>query len=377
MGPSDRRETPAQRLAKARSKGLARVRAAGLAATDAALLFVCLWLETFGSPGTTRNYSDAIAIFFAWCAERSTTPFELSPLHAKAYITDQTVRPTRAGNAPSQKTVNVRIGVARSFMEQAKAAQLISYNPFLRLKGPRNRPTLPTPAISEAEVNEMLARLHHRAWQPKGGVIEARDYALVYTGVRIGLRSGEYGQLTFGGLIRRSEHWELSVSGKGKIASTNLPDDLYEVLRSWKAVLEAALRRPLTASDAIFPALGAGACVLRQRGAAPLVGLSAQGANVLIVKALRGVGLTGPGMASHCLRATSATIAYRNGADRLAIRDQMRHESTTMTDAYIRSDDGTSAAAVWRPTSAPTLPIGRRRGRPLRVADGPLPPAAF
>jgi integrase len=66
-------------------------------------------------------------------------------------------------------------------------------------------------------------------------------------------------------------------------------------------------------------------------------------------------GLVGPGYAAHVLRATAATLAYRQGANRFDVMTLLRHADPATTDPYIDGLTDVPAAERWRADGAPTM----------------------
>jgi integrase len=154
----------------------------------------------------------------------------------------------------------------------------------------------------------------------RSGVAGRRDFAMMTTMVRLGLRAGEVAVLGLGDIDWR--RGEITVAGKGpRSERLPLPTDVGAAIADYlrHARPEGALDR----------------CVF-VRVKAPHRGLTPGGVTNAVIAAGRRVGL-GP-ITAHRLRHTAATGMLRAGAPLAEVGQVLRHRRARTTEAYAKVD---------------------------------------
>jgi integrase/recombinase XerD len=176
----------------------------------------------------------------------------------------------------------------------------------------RRRSSLPT-GISRADARALLGGCDRRL------AIGRRDYAVILTLLRLGLRASEVATLTLDGIDWRAA--EIVVAGKGgRVDRLPLPPDV-------GAAIAAYLRR------------GRPSCDRREvflRALAPIGPLGRGGISTLVRRACRRAGIDPTG--AHRLRHTAACEMVSGGVPLQHIGQVLRHRSPVSTAIYARVD---------------------------------------
>jgi site-specific recombinase XerD len=167
-------------------------------------------------------------------------------------------------------------------------------------------------ALTPAEVQCLLAACDRRTRTGR------RDFAILLTLVRLGVRAGEVAQLALDDVDWRAG--TLTIRGKGpQVDSLPVPADVGRALASY-------LRRgrPTTATER----------TLFVRSRAPHRGLSSTGVTQIVFGAAARAGLRP--LHAHCLRHTAATQLLRAGATLPEIGRLLRHRRALTTAIYAK-----------------------------------------
>jgi integrase/recombinase XerD len=194
------------------------------------------------------------------------------------------------------------------FLEGLVAADL---SPAALLVRGRRRSSLPK-AISRADAKALLAACDSRS------LIGRRDYAVIITLLRLGLRRGELARLTLDDIDWRAG--ELVVRGKGREDRLPLPADV-------GAAIAGYLRRGRPASDRRE---------LFLRARAPYAPIASGTVASTVRRACRRAGI--PEVGSHRLRHTAACEMVSAGVPIVRIGQVLRHQSLQTTAIYARVD---------------------------------------
>lgn len=359
----------ANRAAALRAAGDRDVVAGGLPSNHPAVVLALEFIAGMASAATHRNYGASLGRWFRWCVAHPVNPFDVTRLHSKAYLAS-------LGGTLRVGTQAAYLAGVRSFYEEAWAEGMVTHNPFRRVKPKGIRRSMRrTPWLREEQLAFAL-QVAARKVPTCRGLSALRDYVLVYVGCRLGLRRAEYSALVLASFRESSGRYVVDIEGKGDSdGEVVVPDDVRELLDYWYERLARAIGRRLGPDDAVFPKLGLSDGVLRYLDhSKPLPALEPPGVATAVKRVLADGGLIGPRYASHVLRATAATLAFRSGANRFDVMVLLRHADATMTDRYIDGANDASAAETWRP-DAPFTPAEMRkvflpkRRRPRRQAD--------
>ena len=175
----------------------------------------------------------------------------------------------------------------------------------------RRRSSLPK-AISRADAKALLAACDRRS------LIGRRDYAVIITLLRLGLRRGELARLTLDDIDWRVG--ELVVRGKGREDRLPLPADV-------GAAIAGYLRRGRPRSDRRE---------LFLRARAPFAPIASGTIASTVRRACRRAGI--PEVGSHRLRHTAACEMVSAGVPIVRIGQVLRHQSLQTTAIYARVD---------------------------------------
>jgi integrase/recombinase XerD len=260
---------------------------------------------------TARGYLDAVRPFLQ--TRRSADGVQVDVEHLSgADVTAFVVThaPKHSRHAAKMLVTSLRALLQFLHLEGAITTPLVGAVPSVagwRLAG------LPTP-VDAADVQRLLASCDRRT------AAGARDFAMLTTLARVGLRAGEVAALRLDDLDWRLG--EITIHGKGpRIDRLPLPTDV-------GAAIAAYLRRgrPLSAPDrAVFV-----------RVMAPHRALGATGVTHVVAAAARRAGL-GP-IHAHQLRHFVAAQTLRAGGSLSEIKQLLRHRLVRTTAIYAKVD---------------------------------------
>lgn len=356
--------TPDQYRSHIYQRALRYLDESGLDQSLPAFKFGVRFLESHRSVETMRGYASHLARFFTWCHERGLDPYAVGALDARTYeafVERQQLAPA---------SIKGRLATIRSFYRAAWENDEIARNPFrsIRLSA---RPLVETPALTAEQLNAVLDTI---AAQPRISLHEQRDYALIYLGSRVGPRRKELRALTWADVANTVRGATVRLNRKGaKIDIIALPADALATLDSWKAVLEAALRRKVKPTEPVFPSIGYGGCDIRQARRGTLIPPSLQTITDTVRDRFADAGLVGPRYATHVLRASAATIAFEHGATMDEIQIMLGHQSQATTWMYIRRINRPNPADRWHLRVQP-FPLAQE-GESISFRSTGKPPA--
>ncbi len=297
-----------------------------------------LLVERALAPSTAAAYVDRAHRFLTGC----TAGAAVAELTA-AEVTRAVLREsTAAGSVGSAQffVVALRAFLRFCFIEGLVRADLSAA--ALSVTG-RRRPGLPA-GIGQADAAALLSSCDRRCSQGR------RDYAVLITLLRLGLRAGEVAGLRLEDLDWRAG--EIVVHGKGRREDRlPLPDDV-------GAAITAYLQRgrPMTSRREVF-----------LRAIAPIAALGRGGVSSIVRRACTRAGLARVG--AHRLRHTMACEMVKAGVPLPEISQVLRHRSLVSTAIYARVDLD-QLRALAQPWPSPPRPSQPRPSPPRPTGAG-------
>jgi integrase/recombinase XerD len=327
---------------EARAAALARARRylkdSGLDPSLQAMAFACRFLEGYANNGTMLRYALALGTYFAWCAQRGLDPYLAKRSDANIYDAWLT------GTNLAPQTVKTNLAVARSFCRSAFEDGEMHRNPFAHIRLSAD-PQQETPALTPSSINRVLDAISDTEAISSG---DQRDWALIFTASRVGPRRKELHLFTWGDFTKTERGGRARFDRKGGKADTiDLPPDVTSVLSEWRTALEGAIERPVRPDEAVFPSVGVGQHELHQAKRGRLEPMGLQRITNMCAERFADVGLEGPRMATHVLRASAATIAFESGASIDEIMVMLGHKQASTTWTYIKRLNRPSPATKW------------------------------
>jgi integrase len=212
------------------------------------------------------------------------------------------------------KTVQRTVSALRSLLRFCHVQGLLAVPLAAAVPSVANRRASLPRFLEPAQVESLLASCD------RSGVAGRRDFAMMTTMVRLGLRAGEVAALGLGDIDWR--RGEITVVGKGpRSERLPLPTDVGEAVADY---LRQA--RPDDALDRrVFV-----------RVKAPHRGLTPSGVTNAVIAAAARAGL-GP-LTAHRLRHTAATGMLRAGAPLAQVGQVLRHRRALTTETYAKVD---------------------------------------
>jgi len=258
------------------------------------------------------TYKRALKQFTQWVeANEVTNPDRNTILAYKAFL---------SGNGLSPLTVSGYLTATRQFF---KWAESMKYYPDITrgVKGAKKTRGFKKDPLTVDQVKDML-RFKTKTLQDK------RDFAILNLLVRTGLRTIEVIRADVGDIRQTSGEAILYVQGKGRDSKDEFVLLTPESLNPIYAYLKARGRTEDT--DPLFSSVSDRNT--RQR-------LTTRSISGIVKERLRGIGLDNGRLTAHSLRHTFATITLKNGADVMAVKDAMRHQSVNTTMIYTHTID--------------------------------------
>ena len=220
-------------------------------------------------------------------------------------------------------TVARRVNSLRSFWNYLRESDHIQTDPFFRISVPKRAARTPC-HLTLDEVERLLA-----AAQRQKSVFDAfRDTAALMVLVCTSIRRGELLSLTVNDLDLDGGTLQVTSGKGGKPRVVPLLPAACTALADWLEL------RPGCEHDRVFTS----------KWGAPM---SKNGLASLLARALRGSGITKPGVTVHSLRHTFACLLLRGGCDLYSLQRMLGHSRLDTTAVYLHAtvEDLRAAAA--------------------------------
>lgn len=261
------------------------------------------------SPNTIEAYGRDLARWSAWCVDHfGSEAVDLSR------VGPEDVRGFLAADARrglDNRSIARGLSALRGFFRHACREEWARANPAQMVRVPRQRKPLPE-VVKADDLSRLLASL-----AGEDGFYGTRERALLELGYGSGLRVGEIGALTWRDVDLPDA--TVLVVGKGdKERRVPMTGAAVEALAAWRRALPAGA--PRAAADPVF---------LSRAGRR----LSVRQIQRVVKRALKRVAER-EGVSPHTLRHSFATHLLDRGADILAVKELLGHESLSTTQTY-------------------------------------------
>lgn len=281
-----------------------------------------------GALGASRR----LRRFFLFLADRHVAPLDASRDDIEDYVVS--FGPDHPATAESH------LAHVKVMYEEAVFRGVIAMSPAIRISVGRYSSVQP-PALTLEQARQLLEGVRAGLDEPARRLVAARDLALLTLLVSVGPRNSELRAISWADLQLDSDPPTLMLFGKGRQHRTiRLPSVAVGALRIYRSVLEES-DIAVGPEDAITIGLSArNMPVLRDPHARPIEPMSKEALGMLVRTHLASIGLGGPLLGPHRLRATAATLAHLADANVVDIAAMLGHRriDTTVRN-YIRPAD--------------------------------------
>lgn len=276
------------------------------------------------SADTMRTYLSQLQQYLDWSRQRN--------LHA-AHASRRTIKEYRRWMVEEKRykpaTIALKLATIRRFYEAAADRGLLSANPALGVKPPRERRD-PAERITFLEGEEVRQLLD--AIADDGSLQARRDRALIEIMALEGARTVEMHRANIGDILRQGDNFGIRVAGKRSLRIVPLTPSIAESLQAYLQCRRATTGT-LAPTSPLFIAVGNRAGGER---------LSRCGIRRIVDKYLIQCQLKyAPGrtLSAHSLRHTAGTLALRAGADLRQVQDLLGHADPRTTAIYAHIGD--------------------------------------
>lgn len=277
---------------------------------------------------TGIRYARSVTRYLAWCQERGIDPLRVREGHAGMFVAS-----LHGLCAGSQRNYLVAL---KGFYRSAKKDGLIADNPYAEISTAEVDPETRTPALTKEQLLAVLRPLRLRMRTGTATLVEARDFTAIFLAARIGARRASITDVRWSGWVYDGRSGVLTFTQKGRRGhSLRMTPDVIEVIEAWRRRLELALGREVHPGEPIFPRLGLSASLPAEH---PLVALTGRSLLDAVRARFLAVGIRGYRIGFHTLRATSATLAFLDGATVPQIGRTGGWRSDRTVERYLRCE---------------------------------------
>ena len=273
---------------------------------------------------TLTTYLSQIKQYLAWCFDQDINPARVSRTEIKEYrrflVEEKVYKPA---------TISLKLTTVKRFYDAALEKGLISTNPVLGVKPPRDKKD-PAEKINYLESHELKTLLHSL---PNDASVQGkRDRLLIAIMALEGTRTIEMHRANIANLVQQGGNIGIRVEGKRSIRVVPLTPYLTDLLKDY---LQARKNEGeiLKGDLPLFVAVGNRAGGKR---------LSRVSIRRIVDKYLQANNLKyrpGRTISAHSLRHTAGTLALRNGADLRQVQDLLGHADPRTTSIYAHVND--------------------------------------
>lgn len=273
---------------------------------------------------TLNTYRRQVQQFVDWCDRQKLNAAEVTKDDIKHYrrwmVEKQKFKPA---------TVALKLSVVKRFYQAAVEKGLISINPALGVKPPREKrdPAEKITYLEKAEVEKFLEAI------PQDGTLKAaRDRAMLAIMTLEGPRTVELHRANISDVVRQGGNLGIRVEGKRNIRVVPLIPDIANILMSYLDAREEN-GEELKPSSPLFIAVGNRAGGER---------ISRRGIRLIVDDYLKQTELKqtpGRTISAHSLRHTAGTLALRSGAELRQVQDLLGHADPRTTCIYAHVAD--------------------------------------
>ncbi|NEO88200.1 MAG: tyrosine-type recombinase/integrase [Spirulina sp. SIO3F2] len=276
------------------------------------------------SADTLKTYRIQVQQFLFWCDRHNHNPTTIASRQIKQYrawlVQDQKLKPA---------TVALKLSVVRRFYQAAVEHGLLTANPALGIKAPRERrdPADRITYLEKPEVEQLMANIPDEM-----DVKNLRDKVLLALMAIEGPRTVELHRANIADLVRQGRNWGIRVEGKRSIRIVPLTTELAQLLQDYLDARREAGEK-LASDRPLFIAVGNRAGGKR---------LSRRGIRLIVDRHLNQAQLKhqdGRTISAHSLRHTAGTLALRAGAELRQVQDLLGHADPRTTCIYAHVAD--------------------------------------
>lgn len=273
---------------------------------------------------TTREYINTIIIYNGWVEKNGRALSERYVKSVKkpdivSFMESIRYRTLKTGEIKENSAAirSARLSALIKFYEYLVDYEILSSNPCLKVKKPKDNKEIKVTYLTETEINRMRRNIIS-----SGSVMWRRDLCILTLGVRTGLRETSMSEIDISDID--FETGEIKVIEKRRqVRTVYIGDDTIRIIKEWMADRKKILGD--VECDALFISMR------RQR-------LDQMTIWHIIKKCAKDSGIT-KNITPHKLRATCATTVYKKTGDIYLTAATLGHSNLANTKRYTNIDD--------------------------------------